>query len=51
MSVLMLWSLAFRALERSKVVGVLYECVEGVFVLFSVCVVFAFGDEMWRWFR
>ena len=33
-----------RALERSEVVGVLYEWVVGVLVAFSV-----FGGEEWRW--
>ena len=41
----------FRALERSEVVCVLHACVVGVLVVFPVCEVFAFGDEMWRWVR
>ena len=46
MSVLLSRWLAFRALERSEVVGVLYEWVVGVLVALSV-----FNDEEWRWVR
>ena len=48
MSVLMWWSLAFRALERKEVVGVLHGCVVGVLVAFSVWELCAFGEDTWR---
>ena len=38
--------MAFRALQRSEVIGVLYEWVVSVLVAFSV-----FSNEEWRWVR
>ena len=49
MSVLMWWSLVFRALERYEVVGVLHGCVVGVVVAFPIWELFSFGEEMWCW--